>query len=54
VRVLDVDIYAQLPYIVLEYVGETTLATQIRNLSKLPAQRIAQIGVAVAKAPGRR
>ena len=50
VRVLDVDIVDQVPYIVMEYVGETTVATQIRNFGKLPAVRIAQIGIAVADA----
>lgn len=50
VRVLDVDIVDQVPYIVMEYVGETTVASQIRNLGKLPAARIAQIGIAVADA----
>lgn len=50
VRVLDVDIYEQLPFIVMEYGGEMTLATQIRNMGRLPALRIAQIGLAVADA----
>lgn len=50
VRVLDVDIYEQFPHIVMEYVGEMTLASQIHNLGQLPAQRIAQIGIAVAEA----
>ncbi len=50
VRVLDVDIFEQYPFIVMEYVGETTLASQIQNLGRLPAVRIAQIGIAVADA----
>lgn len=50
VRVLDVDISEQFPFIVMEYVGETTLSSQIRNLGRLPAMRIAQIGIAVADA----
>ena len=50
VRVLDVDIYEQFPFIVMEYGGEMTLATQIRNMGRLPALRIAQIGLAVADA----
>jgi serine/threonine protein kinase len=50
VRVLDVDIYEQFPHIVMEYVGEMTLASQIHNMGQLPAQRIAQIGIAVAEA----
>lgn len=50
VRVLDVDISDQFPFIVMEYVGETTLSSQIRNLGRLPAMRIAQIGIAVADA----
>ena len=50
VRVLDVDISQQMPFIVMEYVGEMTLASQIRNLGHLPQKRIAQIGIAVADA----
>lgn len=50
VRVLDAEITGPYPYVVMEYVGETTLATQIRNLGRLPAPRIVQIGLAVAAA----
>ena len=50
VRILDADIDGPFPYIVMEYVGEATLETQINNLGKLPAQRIIQIGLAVADA----
>ena len=50
VRIVDVDVAEGLPFIVMEYVGETTLATQIQNLGRLPATRIAQIGLAVSDA----
>lgn len=50
VRVLDVDIFEQFPFLIMEYVGESTLSSQIRNLGRLPATRIAQIGIAVADA----
>ncbi|MBL9008305.1 MAG: serine/threonine protein kinase [Myxococcales bacterium] len=50
VRIVDVDVWEGMPFIVMEYVGETTLATQIQNLGRLPAPRIAQIGLAVAEA----
>lgn len=50
VRILDADIDGPFPYIVMEYVGETTIETLINNLGKLPAQRIIQIGLAVADA----
>ena len=50
VRILDVDVIDGLPFIVMEYVGETTLAMQIQNLGRLPAPRIAQIGLAVVDA----
>ncbi|HNN94906.1 MAG TPA: serine/threonine-protein kinase, partial [Pseudomonadota bacterium] len=50
VRIVDVDVWEGKPFIVMEYVGETTLAMQIQNLGRLPAARIAQIGLAVADA----
>lgn len=50
VRIVDVDVWEGMPFIVMEYVGETTLATQIQNLGRLPSPRIAQIGLAVAEA----
>lgn len=50
VRIIDVDVWEGKPFIVMEYVGETSLATQIQNLGRLPAPRIAQIGLAVADA----
>jgi serine/threonine protein kinase len=50
VRIVDVDVADGLPFIVMEYVGETTLATQIQNMGRLPAPRIAQIGLAVVDA----
>ena len=50
VRIVDIDVWEGKPFIVMEYVGETTLAMQIQNLGRLPAARIAQIGLAVADA----
>jgi serine/threonine protein kinase len=50
VRIIDIDVWEGKPFIVMEYVGETSLATQIQNLGRLPAPRIAQIGLAVAEA----
>jgi len=50
VRVIDADVDGRIPYIVMEYVGETNLETMIRNLGKLPVVRITQIGLAVVAA----
>lgn len=50
VRVLDVDVFEQFPFIVMEYVGEVSLESQLGNLGQLPASRIARIGLAVADA----
>ena len=50
VRVLDVGVHEQFPYIVMEYVGELTLETQIQKLGTLSAERIAKIGTALADA----
>ncbi len=50
VRVIDADVDGRIPYIVMEYVGETNLETMIRNLGKLPVARITQIGLAVVAA----
>lgn len=50
VRIIDIDVWEGKPFIVMEYVGETSLATQIQNMGRLPAARIAQIGLAVADA----
>lgn len=49
VRILDADI-DRVPYIVMEYVGKATLESEIESLGKLPAQRVSQIGIAVADA----
>lgn len=50
VRVLDVDVFEQFPFIVMEYVGEMSLESQLSTLGQLPASRIARIGLAVADA----
>lgn len=50
VRIVDIDVWEGKPFIVMEYVGETTLAMQIQNMGRLPAARIAQIGLSVADA----
>ena len=50
VRVLDVDVFEQFPFIVMEYVGEVSLESQLSTLGQLPASRIARIGLAMVDA----
>ncbi len=50
VRILAAELAGPFPYLIMEYLGETTLATQLHQRGRLPAPRIAEIGLAVAAA----
>ncbi len=50
VRVLDVDVANHLPFIVFEYVGAMTLEELTDAIGKLPADRVAKVGIQVADA----
>jgi len=50
VRVLDIAVHDDAPYIVFEYVGELSLQGMIHNMGHLPPLRVAQIGAQVTAA----
>lgn len=52
VRVLDVDMHYDSPYIVFEYVGAMTLADLVGQSVRLPGEKVAKVGIRLAAGLG--